>query len=355
MTASSLILSRLGWLTLLLGLGSLAGCGSDAGADPEVMAGAAGMSSPSAGSAGTSTASAGAASAGGSNAGSAGSTVGGAHSAGSGGSAAGSGGSVGSSAGASGSAGSAGVAGSGVDPNGGAPGGPSSTRQIARPSGSITGTKQGFLEYVPPHYGNGTRYPLMVFWHGIGENGDGSAMSILKVANNGPPRVVKDDEWPEDRKFVVLSPQHPGTDCPSSAEIDAFILFALTHYDVDLTRVYLTGLSCGAIGSWNYLGDHLDEVVAAAVLVSGDGRGAVAKAGCALGRLPIWAFHGDKDPTVDPKGSIDTLHLIQACKNPAPIDAKLTVYPGVAHDAWTRTFDLSAGNNVYAWLLTHHK
>jgi len=256
------------------------------------------------------------------------------------------------SGGGSGAAPTGGASGSAPDPSGGAPSGPSSSRHVARPVGSVMGTTSGFWEYLPPHYGNGARYPLLVFWHGIGENGDGSLAALQKVPANGPPRLVKEDRWPEDRTFIVLSPQHPGEDCPSSREIDAFIQFALAHYDVDLKRVYLTGLSCGAIGSWNYLGDHGDEVVAAAVLVCGDGRSAFAKAGCALGRVPIWALHGELDPTVSPLGSTEPLAKLNAC-SPPPVDAKLTVYPGVTHDSWTRTFDLSAGNDVYGWLLSH--
>src|SRR5690349_16487504 len=123
---------------------------------------------------------------------------------------------------------------------------------------------------------------------------------LQKVVVHGPPKLIEADQWPEARPFIVLSVQHPGGDCPSSQEIADFITFAMGKYDVDPTRVYLTGLSCGAIGSWNYLGDHLTEKVAAAVLIAGDARAAFAKAMCNLGSVPIWAFHGDMDPTVLP-------------------------------------------------------
>ena len=240
------------------------------------------------------------------------------------------------------------------DPNGGAPSGPSSSRHVARPLGTVAGANAGFWEYVPPRYGNGARYPLLVFWHGIGENGEGSLESLQRVTTNGPPRLVGEDRWPEDRPFVLLSPQHPGKDCPSAQEIDDFIRFAIAHYDVDLERVYLTGLSCGAIGSWNYLGDHTGELVAAAVLVCGDGRKAFAKVGCALGRVPIWALHGELDPTVPAAGSTEPITALNAC-TPPPAAAKLTVYPGVWHDSWTITYDLSSGNDIYSWLLSHKK
>ena len=249
----------------------------------------------------------------------------------------------------------AGSGGRAIDPNGGAPPGVSSSRHTAIAVGSKGNNTAGYWEYLPPHYGNGALYPLLVYRHGIGENGNGTT-DLQRVVANGPPKLIEADQWPESRNWVVLSVQHPGGGCPSPQEMDEFFTFALANYDVDPTRVYLTGLSCGAIGSWNYLADHTDEVVAAAVLICGDGRPAFAKVGCNLGKVPIWAFHGEADPLVDPKGSIDAVASLKACTDPPAVDVNLTTYPGVGHDSWTMTYDLSnPANDIYAWLATHHK
>src|SRR5882724_7768107 len=243
----------------------------------------------------------------------------------------------------------------GDNTSGGAATQPSSARHTPRPSGSVDGTTAGYWEYLPPHYGDGALYPLLVFRHGVGENGNGTT-DLQKVVVHGPPKLIEADQWPEARPFVVLSVQHPGSDCPSSQEIADFLTFAIGKYDVDPKRVYLTGLSCGAIGSWNYLGDHLTEKVAAAVLIAGDARAAFGKAMCSLGSVPIWAFHGDADPTVLPAYDGVPIASLKMCTNPAPIDLKYTVYPGVQHDSWTMTYDLSnPANDIYAWLLSHQK
>ncbi len=219
----------------------------------------------------------------------------------------------------------------------------------------MQGTTAGYWEYLPPHYGNGALYPLLVFRHGIGENGNGTT-DLQKVVAHGPPKLIEADMWPEDRKFVVLSVQHPGGDCPSSQEINDFITFAKGKYQVDPKRVYFTGLSCGAIGGWNYLGDHLTQDVAAAVLIAGDARGAWSKAMCNLGTVPIWAFHGDADTTVLPAYDGVPIASLKACTNPAPVDLTHTVYPGVGHDSWTMTYNLSnPANDIYAWLMSHEK
>jgi hypothetical protein len=232
----------------------------------------------------------------------------------------------------------------------GADAGPASTRQTARFAGT-TDSPLGFFEYLPPGYGDGLARPLMVFWHGIGEDGDGSEAQLPIVLRNGPPALISRDQWPNDRPFVVLSPQNPGSGCPGADEIHDFIAFGLSHYEVDERRVYLTGLSCGAIGSWGYLGQYLDSQITAIVPIAGDGRGAWARSMCQLGNVPIWAFHGDADPTVDPQGSIQPLTDLMTCPAPPRQEVKLTIYPGVGHDSWTRTYDLSAGNDIYSWML----
>lgn len=239
----------------------------------------------------------------------------------------------------------------GSEPMGaGLPGGPSSQRLTAKPLGTVEGATQGYYEYLPPHYGNGAKYPLLMFYHGIGENGDGVG-ELSKVLNTGLPALLKNDEWPDAQPFVILSTQHPGGDCHSDAEISGMLAFAMASYDIDPKRVYITGLSCGAIGGWGYLGNHTNEVVAAAVLIAGDGNGAFAQAGCDLGVVPIWALHGDADGTVNVNGSINPIQNLNNCTDPAPVEAKITIYPGVGHNSWDMTYDPEGPNDIYSWML----
>lgn len=192
--------------------------------------------------------------------------------------------------------------------------------------------------------------PLLVFHHGIGENGNGES-ELDAVLRGGLPKLIDRDQWPSDRPFVVLSPQHPGDNCPSADEVQAFLAWAIAHYDVDPDRVYLTGLSCGAIGAWNYLGAYLDSQIAALVPIAGDGRGAWNRSGCDLGLVPIWAFHGDQDSTVATEGTTVPMGNLDGCPAPPRQETVMTIYPGVGHDSWTRTYDLSAGHDIYAWML----
>ena len=98
-------------------------------------------------------------------------------------------------------------------------------------------------------------------------------------------------------------PHHPAF-CTTPDEIRDFIAYAVAHYNVDAKRVYLTGLSCGGFGAWEYLAKYRDEQVAAAVPIAAEGRPALATAGCGLGDVAIWAIHGELDDVVDPEGSV---------------------------------------------------
>ena len=172
----------------------------------------------------------------------------------------------------------------------------------------------------------------------------------------GAPRLIADGAWPSERPFVVLMPQEPAAKsgrCDFGSEIDRFLEFAADRYEIDESRIYLTGISCGAIGIWDYLAQATDGTVAAAVPISGHPVWAMEKAGCAVVRAPIWLFHGALDDTVpidDVQGAIEQL---RRCTDPRPSELSLTVYPDADHDAWTRTYDRSAGHDIYAWMLEH--
>ena len=92
------------------------------------------------------------------------------------------------------------------------------------------------MEYLPPGYGDGTSRPLLVFLHGVDENGDGSETALGRLFKLGVPMLIQKDDWPEDRPFIVLMPQYghdAAQDCRLADEIDSFLGFALNHYDVD--------------------------------------------------------------------------------------------------------------------------
>jgi predicted peptidase len=140
--------------------------------------------------------------------------------------------------------------------------------------------------------------------------------------------------------------------CTTPDEVHDFIAYAVAHYNVDPKRVYVTGLSCGAFGIWEYLAKyHASVQVAAAVPIAGEGRPAWATVGCDLESAPIWAFHGALDDVVNPQGSIETMTNLAACPGIPANEAQLTVYPDRDHNSWDPAYSGSEGDDIYSWML----
>ena len=148
---------------------------------------------------------------------------------------------------------------------------------------------------------------------------------------------------------------HSPAFCTTPYEVRDFIAYAVAHYNVDPHRVYITGLSCGAFGGWEYLGLGGPTQVAAAVLVAGDGRPALGDSGCALGSAPIWAIHGELDDVVNPLGSSQPIDDLRTTCGVSDSTAKLTIYPGLYHDGWDQAYSGSLGDDIYSWMLGFSK
>ncbi len=195
----------------------------------------------------------------------------------------------------------------------------------------------GYLLYLPKGYEKSKKtFPLMLFLHGSGESGT----NVAKVKKHGPPKVV---ETKPDFPFILVSPQSQGHGWNNDTLI-ALLDDLSRKYRVDKRRVYLTGLSMGGYGAWSLAAAH-PERFAAVVPICGGGNPADAKK---LAKLPIWVFHGAKDPTVPVQKSRDMVEAIKAARG----KIKYTEYPEAKHDSWTETYD---NPELYKWLLAQKK
>lgn len=205
----------------------------------------------------------------------------------------------------------------------------------------VAGVKRRYVVHVPLGYGPGKKWPAILFLHGYGESGTDGMFQLW----HGVERAIvrKRDDWP----FIVLFPQKADfkplwpTELPTLlAVLDA----AEAEFSLDPKKRYLTGLSQGGHGTVN-LATKLSWKFAALAPVCGwaDDPEVAAEA---IGKTPLWAFHGDKDTAVPVQRSID---LVEAIQNRGG-DAKLTRYPDVGHDSWHKAYQ---GEQIAAWFLTH--
>src|SRR5699024_9032372 len=145
-------------------------------------------------------------------------------------------------------------------------------------------------------------------------------------------------------------------------KIHAFITYIVKKFNVNKNRIYLTGLSMGGFGTFSYIQAYGDLSYAAAV-VPICGSGNPGSAGSFV-HTPVWAFHGDADKTVLPQGSIEMVNAINEM-NPQ-VKAKLTIYPQIAHNCWSMTYDASGmgkesqafdpfNEDIYSWMFQYRK
>lgn len=117
-----------------------------------------------------------------------------------------------------------------------------------------------------------------------------------------------------------------------------------TH--IDTTRIYVTGQSLGGVGTWGLIANHANRF-AAAIPVCGIWSPEDA---CKMDGVAIWAFHGDKDPTVPVTGSQAMIAALKkATVSPA---ARYTEFPGVGHNSWTPAY---ATPELWDWLFSQQR
>lgn len=190
-----------------------------------------------------------------------------------------------------------------------------------------------YLLSLPKDYDEKSSWPLLLFLHGAGERGD----NLDLVKKHGPPqRIEAGEQFP----FIVVSPQ-----CPKDGWWEPFALKVLLDdlvqkYKVDPDRIYLSGLSMGGFGTWALAASQPDRF-AALVPICGGGDPQWAKR---IAHIPVWAFHGAKDPVVPVTRSQQMVEALE--KKGAK--AKLTIYPEASHDSWTEAY---ADPQLYQWLL----
>jgi predicted peptidase len=198
--------------------------------------------------------------------------------------------------------------------------------------------------FVPKNYQPSKKYPLMLTLHGAGERGNDDSAQLLHDFN----RMWAADSVQNLHPCFVLAPQCPvdsqWVNTPwstGSYNLDAIvisepmkavigILDSLEkEFNLDLDRIYLSGISMGGFGTW-YLAMKYPARFAAAVPVCG---GADPKKAPIIAKLPIWTFHAEDDGTVPVAGTREMVAALKA----AGSTVIYTEYPkalGYNHQSW---------------------
>ena len=164
--------------------------------------------------------------------------------------------------------------------------------------------------------------------------------SLERLFDTAIPQLIKSDEWPAARPFIVLMPQHLD---PSGGVVPrrrrrsgGSSTFAMKHYDVDPTRstspapraaASRSGTTSRCTRTRSSRGSSRSRATGARRSRTRGATSARCRSGPSTAapttRRPGWARR-------------KPMHEIKTCTDPKPIDARATIYPGVGHNAWTR-------------------
>jgi len=246
-----------------------------------------------------------------------------------------------------------------------------------------TASHLGFVEHIPDSYTDipGQTFPLLIFNHGSGANASPwgeagfSRTETLSVVlqQSGITLIVARDNRMRSDPMIVLSPQMIDFDFDDPVErFNAFVDFAVSTYNVDASRIYVSGWSAGASLSLAYALLHADRVAAVVPIAAGlrvTDTSIFPDGFCDLENVPIWAFHGDLDSVTPVMISIDNHEsIINNCL--PPVTPRLTVFQGEAHLIHQATYNLALMENsalgvigdptydlydqsILDWLLSH--
>ena len=195
----------------------------------------------------------------------------------------------------------------------------------------------GLLEPLKPV--KGEKYPLVIFLHGASERGTDNEKNIKHIQllfnyntfNKYPcyvlaPQCPKGEVWTTmmNGKSYSATPTRP-------MEMLIQVLDKISaQYPIDLTRVYVTGVSMGGFGTWDLLARFPHRFAAGVPVCGGGDVKTIEK----IKHIPVWAFHGAEDETVPAEFSrkmIDALHEAGALPG-------YTEFPGVGHSSWHHAY-----------------
>src|SRR6187200_208453 len=216
----------------------------------------------------------------------------------------------------------------------------------------------------PANYDKTKKYPLLLFLHGAGERGKdnekqlahGSKLFITEGNRKNFPAIVVFPQCPAESFWAVMktdqTKQPPVRTFDYTVEpnwplaaANELVKKISKEEGVDKSRVYISGLSMGVMGTFESVYRYPDMYAAALPICGG---GDVNHYDKRVAKVPFWIFHGAVDAVVNVKLSQEMVEKLKSLK----AEVRYSEYPGVNHDSWKNAF---AEPDYLSWMLLHKK
>ena len=203
----------------------------------------------------------------------------------------------------------------------------------------------------------GKKYPLVVFLHGAGERGSDNAAQLKNATRfilsymkeKGADGYFIAAQCPNGQQWVDTPWGNLAHRMNAKPSESMGLLLELVDKmrkveSVDVSRVYVTGLSMGGYGTWDAV-QRRPEWFAAALPCCGGGDTTLA---WKIREVPIWTFHGVKDQAVPVSRSRDMVSALWAVNG----NIRYHEYPDLMHWCWDQTY---SDNQVMKWLFAQRR
>lgn len=217
----------------------------------------------------------------------------------------------------------------------------------------------------PENYDRTKKYPLVLFLHGAGERGSDNNAELV----HGATLFLADSNR---KKFpcIVIFPQCPANNFWNSGKLEfshsplqltfdyvsnpelwpLHSAIALTKEiaekeSVDHSRIYISGLSMGGMGTFEAVYRYPDLFAAAMPICGGGDTTHYDKR---VLKTSFWVFHGDADGAVRVEESRNMVNKLKALH----ANVNYTEYPGVNHNSWDNAFAEPA---FLSWMFSQRK
>lgn len=227
----------------------------------------------------------------------------------------------------------------------------------------VTSTQDTLLYrlLIPETMESGRKYPLVLFLHGAGERGNdnekqlihGGQMWLNPVNREKYPAFVLFPQCPTNRFWAYeqltgkFLPYSMPIQCEMAEPLEA-VKELLDQYlsmpNIDCSKVYIIGLSMGAMGTFDMVA-RFPDIFAAAVPICGTvnpQRLSAAK------DVNFRIFHGDADNVVPVEGSREAYKALKA----TGASVEYIEFPGCNHGSWNPAFNYP---DFMEWLFRQKK
>jgi predicted peptidase len=225
----------------------------------------------------------------------------------------------------------------------------------------VSGSSYRYRVFVPASMKAGKR-PVIVFLHGSGERGNDNRKQL--AVGLGPYVEKHADEFPA----IVVFPQAPeNTEWHDNLAMTLAVVDAATReFGGDPDRTYLTGMSMGGYGTWEFALREPRRFAALVPVCGGivgpDRRPTLqvtpvagiadpfAEVARRLHGVPVWIFHGARDDVVPPEQSRQMAAALQAA---GAAQARYTEFPEANHNSWDPAY--SQTPELWPWLFAQRR